>query len=133
MNDRSLRIAGLVFAVGTAVHIADHLRRGQTSISAELNALGTVGLILQVVILTLIFTSHPVAPRASLLGFALAIGFGAAHWLPHWSVLSDPIMDLNHLRWLTAFASAGEIIGALMVAVAGLRLLRSIPAARHAG
>jgi hypothetical protein len=47
--------------------------------------------------------------------------------------LSDPIMDLDHLRWVTALASAGEIIGALMVAVAGLRLLRllrSIPPAR---
>ena len=67
MDDKILRLAGAVFALGTTVHIADHLRRGQGSVSDQINAAGTVGLVLQVVVITLIAVRHPRAPRAALL------------------------------------------------------------------
>ena len=125
MDDKILRLAGAVFALGTTVHIADHLRRGQGSVSDQINAAGTVGLVLQVVVITLIAVRHPRAPRAALLGFPLAAGFAIVHWVPGLGVLGDPIVRLTEARALTATASALEIIGALFVGTAGLRAFRA--------
>ncbi len=125
MNDRWLRMAGALFAIGTAVHIADHLRRGQGSVSDQINAAGTVGLVLQVVVITLIAVRDPRAPRVATLGFPLAIGFGVVHWIPGLGALGDPISELTEARGVTATASLLEIAGALIVGVAGLRALRN--------
>ncbi len=133
--DHRLRRAGLVFAIGSAIHIADHLRRGQGSISDTLYALGNTALVVQVVTITLIATRHRFAPMvAAVAGPSLAIGFFAAHWLPHWSAVSDPVWEITSIRWLSVVASIVEIVGAVMVGAAGASIvLRDVPGDRVAG
>jgi len=118
--------AGTLFAVGSAVHVLDHLRRGQTSVTAELNGAGTLALVVQVAVVTLIFTRHRLAPlAAAAAGFPLAVGFLAAHWLPHWSPLSDPVWEIDSQPALSVVASLLEVAGALAVGFAGLAIVRS--------
>ena len=122
---RRLKLAGLVFAAGSAVHLVDHLRRGQGSVTDELYWAGNLALIVQVAVITLVMTRHRVAPLAAVAGgFPLAAGFLAAHWLPEWSALSDPVWEIDSLVALSYAASALEIIGALAVGVAGLAVIR---------
>ena len=138
--DRRLCQAGVAFAVGSAVHVADHLRRGQGSITDVLYVLGNVALVPQVVVITLILTRHRLAPMAAaVVGVPLAVGFAAAHWLPHWSALSDPVWKIHPDTWFSYLASTSEIVGALAIAVTGVAVLRSPrvgpaspAAARHA-
>ena len=44
-----LLLAGYLFAVGSAVHILDHLRRGQDSVTEQLYWAGNLALVVQVV------------------------------------------------------------------------------------
>jgi hypothetical protein len=119
-----LWLAGWVFAAGSAIHVADHLRRGSDSISETLSRLGNVALVIQVVTVTLVLTRHHLAPMfATVAGFALAAGFAAAHWLPEWSSLSDPVWEIDSLGGLSLFASGLEIAGALAIGIAGARCL----------
>lgn len=118
--------AGSLFAVGTAIHLLDHLRRGQGSVTEPLYWLGNLALVLQVVVLCLVFTRHRLAPLAAVaFGFPLAIGFAAAHWLPAWSAMSDPIWQVASWTWFSYLASALEVAGALAVGVAGLAVVRA--------
>ncbi len=119
-SERRLRRAGVVFAVASAVHVADHLRRGQGSVSELLYALGNTALVLQVVTVTLVLVRHRSAPLvAALAGPSLAVGFFGAHWLPRWSAASDPVWEIDSLRWLSVAASVSEIAGAVLVGWAG--------------
>jgi hypothetical protein len=123
--DRRLYLAGVLFAVGSAVHTFDHLRRGQGSVTESLYWTGNLALVVQVVVVTLILTRHRLAPlAAAAAGFPLALGFFAAHWLPHWSALSDPLWDIASWTWFSAVASTLEIAGALAVGLAGLAIVR---------
>ena len=125
MRDRRLVAAGWLFATGSAVHILDHLRRGQGSVSAELNWAGTLALVLQVVVVTLVLTRHRLAPLVAVAaGFSLAVGFFAAHWLPEWSALSDPAWEIDSWRWFSYLASTMEIVGAVAIGAAGLGVMR---------
>ena len=118
---RRLVAAGYLFMLGSAIHIFDHLRRGQGSVSDALNALGTVGVVVQVAVITLILTRHQLAPLISAAaGFSLALGFTAAHWLPKFSSLSDSFVDHRPAAF-SIVASAAEIVGAIAVGVTGLR------------
>ena len=120
--------AGWFFAMGSTVHIFDHLRRGQGSVTEELYWLGNVALVLQAVLVTLILTRHARAPFfAAPAGIVLAVGFFGAHWLPEWSALSDPVWQVGSLRWFSYAASSLEILGALAVAVTGLLMLKARP------
>jgi hypothetical protein len=133
-RQRALVIAGWLFAAGSAIHMLDHLRRGQGSITETLYRAGTLSTILQAVTVTLIVVRHRVAPLAAVVaGFSLAAGFLAAHWLPEWSSLSDPVWEIDSLRWFSVVASTAEILGALAIAVAGLRVLREDGLASVAG
>ena len=125
-RDRHLMIAGAVFAVGTTIHVVDHLRRGQTSITELLFILGNLALVAQIVTITLILTRHRLAPVVAMAaGFPLAIGFAAAHWLPHWSAMSDPVWRIHSATWFSYLASTAEIVGALAVGVGGLAIVRA--------
>jgi hypothetical protein len=117
------RLAAIAFAVGTTIHVADHLRRGQGSVSELLFTLGNTALVLQVVTVTLALVGHRTAPRlAAIAGPSLAVGFLAAHWLPRWSAMSDPVWEVPSLPWLTVMASVAEIAGAVAIGWAGLAL-----------
>ncbi|HZA87996.1 MAG TPA: hypothetical protein VE466_14060 [Acidimicrobiales bacterium] len=124
-KDQRLLAAGWLFALGSAVHIVDHLRRGQGSVTDELQWVGTLALVLQAVVVTLLLTRHRLAPLLAVAaGFPLALGFFAAHWLPEWSALSDPAWQIDSWRWFSYVASTTEIVGALAIAVAGLGVVR---------
>lgn len=123
---RRLVAAGWLFAVGSGIHLIDHLRRGQGSVSEALYWVGNLGLILQIVTITLIMTRHRSAPIAGVAaGFPLALGFSAAHWLPEWSSLSDPLWEIESWTWYSWIASSTEIAGALAVGIVGLQLVRA--------
>ena len=118
---KRLVAAGYLFMLGSAIHIFDHLRRGQGSVTDGLNALGTVGVVVQAAVITLILTRHRLAPLLSAAaGFSLALGFIAAHWLPKWSSLSDSFVDHRPAAF-SIVASLAEIIGAIAVGFTGLR------------
>ena len=124
-RDRTLWAAGVLFAAGSAVHTLDHLRRGQGSVSEGLYWAGNLALVVQVVVITLVLTRHRLAPvAAAAAGIPLAIGFFAAHWLPQWSTLSDPLWEIDSWAWLSYLASTLEIVGALAVGLAGLAVVR---------
>lgn len=123
-RDRRLVLAGVLFAVGSGIHLLDHLRRGQGSVTEELYWAGNLALIVQVVVITLVLTRHRLASLAAVAaGFPLAIGFAAAHWLPEWSALSDPFLG-GGADAFSLVASGTEIAGALAVGIAGLTVLR---------
>ena len=61
-RDRHLRVAAIAFAIGSGLHIIDHLRRGQGSITETLYVLGNAALVLQVVTIVLVLTRHRLAP-----------------------------------------------------------------------
>jgi hypothetical protein len=61
-KEQRLLAAGWLFALGSAVHIVDHLRRGQGSVTDELQWVGTLALVLQAVVVTLLLTRHRLAP-----------------------------------------------------------------------
>ena len=48
-KERHLRIAAIAFAAGSGLHVVDHLRRGQGSVTETLFVLGNAALVLQVV------------------------------------------------------------------------------------
>jgi hypothetical protein len=124
-----LRVAGVVFAVALLVHGADHLRRGMDVITPEVFWLGNLQIALSIVTLVLVFRGHRWAPAfAVVTGFASAVGFSAAHLLPHWSAFSDAFTGAHHAPDVTAFswfAASFEIVAGLALGVAGLRALRA--------
>jgi hypothetical protein len=124
--ERRLSIAATVFAIGCALHTADHLRRGQGSITETLYVLGNVSLVLEVVAITLVLAGHRRGPEVgAAAGTSLAIGFAAAHWLPRWSDLSDPLWEIETLAWFSYLASTAEILGAAAFAACGFAVWRS--------
>jgi hypothetical protein len=124
--ERRLYAAGVGLAIGGGVHVIDHLRRGQGSVSETLYVLGNLSLVLEVVAITLVLVRHHVAPAvATAAGFSLAVGFAAAHWLPHWSPLSDPIWEVESLVGLSVVASGAEIVAALALAITGLAVWKN--------
>lgn len=123
-HSRDLFVAGIAFGAASALHIADHLRRGQGSVTEFLYLMGNIALVLQVVTVTLVVTRHRLAPMvAAAAGPSLAIGFAAAHWLPRWSDMSDPIWQVDSLRPLSFVASGAEIVTAVALGVAGYRAM----------
>ena len=125
MTDRRLELAAWLFAAGSAVHLFDHLRRGQGSVTETLYWAGNLALVLQVVVITLAFTRHRLAPLAAAsAGFPLALGFASAHWLPEWSAMSDPVWEIDSLTWFSYLASGAEVAGAVAIGAAGVSIVR---------
>ncbi len=57
-RDRRLWLAGVAFALGSAIHLLDHLRRGQGSVTESLYVVGNLAMVLQVVTVR----AHPHRP-----------------------------------------------------------------------
>ena len=128
-EDHLLRVTGVVFLVALLVHAADHLRRGFDVLTTTVFWAGNFQLFSAVVALVLVFRRHRWAPAAAVVvGFASAVGFTAAHLLPHWSTFSDSFTgsevapDVTAFSW---FAALFEIGADLAFGGAGVRLLRS--------
>jgi hypothetical protein len=128
-DDRLLRSTGVVFLVALLVHAADHLRRGFDVLTATVFWAGNFQLAAAVVALVLVFRGHRWAPAAAVMvGFASAVGFTAAHLLPHWSTFSDSFTGAEVAPDVTAFswfAALFEIGADLAFGWAGLRMLRA--------
>lgn len=118
-----LAVAGWLFGAASLVHLADHLRRGQGSVPELVYVAGTLALVLQVVIVVLAVTHRPEAPRWALLGFPLAAGFAAVHWLPVPAALGDPVWQIPTWTWFSYVASFAEILGGLGIGLIGARAL----------
>ncbi|MBV8984898.1 MAG: hypothetical protein JO248_10720 [Acidimicrobiia bacterium] len=129
--DRILRYAAVFFLVGFAVHNADHIRRGASSVTPELFVAGNVAAVISIATIVLVLRRHRLAAQVAVAaGFPLAIGFTAAHMLPTWSVLSDSFID-GHVSAFSWVASLLEIVGALTLGFAGLYALRARPDATN--
>ena len=89
---------------------------------------GNAQIALSIVTLALIFGRHRLAPAfAALLGFASAIGFTAAHVLPHWSSFSDAFTGAHpapHVTGFSWFAAACEIGAGLYLGIAAVVTMR---------
>ncbi|TML42727.1 MAG: hypothetical protein E6G27_03495 [Actinobacteria bacterium] len=103
-----------MFAAAVAVHGADHARRGLDVVTKQVTAAGTIQFVLAAVAVVLVVRRHPWAPLAAIaIGFASAIGFTAAHLLPHWGSLSDSFTgrrvapNVTALSWATAVFEIG--------------------------
>src|SRR5947209_256400 len=92
-DDRILRYAAVFFLVGFAVHNADHIRRGASSVTTELFVAGTLAGVVSVVTIVLVLLRPPRAPQLAVAaGLPLAIGLAAGHVRPTRSVLSDSLI-----------------------------------------
>ncbi len=118
--DRWLRAAGGFFALVVVLHNGDHLRRGADAISLDVFALGTAGVVLEVLVVVLIFQRHRWAPLASFAaGLTLALGYVMVHFLPERAWLSDSFSSATGVCPLSWAAASLEVVAALALAAAG--------------
>ena len=134
-EDRMLRYAGGMFLVALLMHAADHLRRGFGILTPEVFWSGNFQLAMAIVTLVLVFTGHRLAPIAAIaVGFPSALGFVAAHLLPHWGAFSDSFTGsavAPHVTAFSWFAALFEIAADLAFGAVGIYVLRrrGLPAA----
>ncbi len=132
-GDRLLRATAVVFLVALLVHAADHLRRGFGVLTPTVFWAGNLQLTLAVIAVVLVFLGHRWAPAAAIaVGFPSAIGFTAAHVLPHWSTFSDSFTGAHPAPGVTGFswfAALFEISADLAFGFAGVHALRERTAA----
>lgn len=123
-----LRVTGVVLLVALGVHGLDHARRGIDVISTHVLVAGTLQFVAASVAVFLVFRGHrSAALAASLVGIPGAVGFAAAHILPHWGAFSDPFTGAErgvHVSALSWFTALFEIGADLAFGFAGLAALR---------
>ena len=137
MSESRFRAVSVVFLLAVLVHGADHLRRGQDVVTTVVRTAGGTQLVLAVIAVALVLTRHRLAPVAAVaVGLPSAVGFAAAHLLPHWSSFSDSFVGsdrgagVNAFSWFTAMF---EIAADLAFAWAGAAVLRQRGIASAAG
>ena len=116
--------ASVALAIGFVIHNGDHVRRGLDVVDDGVIWGGTAVAMLLAVMLTLVAVRHPSAPfLAAVGGLTIVFGVSAAHLLPEWGPLSDPLPggDVDAVTWVAVLA---EVAGAVLVAAVGLRILR---------
>lgn len=119
-GSRALMYGAVIFAIGSAIHNADHIRRGSGSVTIQLLVTGYAAMALTGICIIAVLERHRRAPQiAAAAGFGFAAAFAASHWLPTWSVLSDSFVDGGVASFSRA-ASIIEIVGALVFGCAGL-------------
>ncbi len=140
MGDRILRFTSVVFLAAVLVHGADHVRRGVDVVTTQVLVAGTVQFVLAVVAVALVFRGHRLAPVAAIaVGFASAVGFAAAHLLPHWGAFSDAFTgsqtgsEVTAFSWFTALFEIGADIAFAWAGVVVLRRrgMETAPRARE--
>lgn len=127
-GDTLLRYAAWVFAIGLAIHTADHFRRGVDILTRHVFWGGVVLATVSLAAIALVFIRHPRAPLVALLvGFLAAIGVSAAHLLPEWSAFSDSLTSA-HAEPISWAAVLIEIGGAVALGAAAAVALGRRPA-----
>jgi Na+/proline symporter len=113
-SEQRLRWIAVIFLAAVTVHGADHVRRGMDVVTTQVMSAGSIQFLLAVIAVVLVYRRHPWAPLAAIaIGFASAIGFSAAHLLPHWSSFSDSFTgshvapNVSVLSWVTAVLEIG--------------------------
>ena len=139
MHDKVLRVMSVVFLAALVTHAADHVRRGTDAVTTQVVWAGNVQFALAVGAAALVFRGHRFAPAIAIaVGFLSAIGFVAAHLLPHWSAFSDSFIggrtgpEVAVFSWFTALF---EIVADVLFACAGIVVLRrrEFSASQHVG
>jgi hypothetical protein len=125
-GNRLLLATSAALLAGVALHGVDHAlqERGVWALSTEVMVGGVVNAVLAVSVFALAWRRHPRAAAAAAgVGVYLVVGVTAAHFVPHWSAISDPYadLDLGFVSWAAAFAEVGA---AAVLAAAGLAVLR---------
>lgn len=128
--ERRFYWAAMVFAVALALHAADHFRRGMNVIPPAVMMAGNIQIVAAVITLALVVRRNRWAPYAAVtLGLASAVGFGAAHLLPRWGPFSDSFINpaaASGVTWFSWVTAVGELGTALVMAAAGIALLRAV-------
>jgi hypothetical protein len=123
---RLLVVTSAALLVSVALHGIDHALqdRGIGALSTEVLIGGTVNATAAVGAFWLALQDYPRAPQAlAFIGTYIAFGVTAAHFMPHWSALSDPYVDLD-LQLISWAAAASEVIAAAALGAAGFAVLR---------
>ena len=123
-SERKLRYAAIAFAVVVLLHNGDHLRRGADATPRDVFWLGSLGIVIEVGVVALVFMRHRVAPLAAVAaGFVLAAGYVFVHFTPRRSWLSDAFPG-GHVGALSWVAASLEVVAALVLGLAGLAVVR---------
>jgi hypothetical protein len=122
-----LRAAAVFFTIAVLVHNADHLRRGGDSVSAQVFWLGSLAILLEVTVVALIVTDHPLAPLvAAVTGFSLALGYVAVHFTPDRGWFSDSLLVAG-TDGVSRAAAVLEATAAVALGLAGADAWRHRP------
>src|SRR2546429_7815954 len=86
---RWLRYCALFYALGLALHTADHLRRGLDVVTPQLQWAGNPSTAVGITAAVLVTAGHRFGPMlAALTGAPVGLGVAAVHLLPPWSALT---------------------------------------------
>jgi hypothetical protein len=122
-----LRYCALFYALGLALHTADHLRRGLDAVTPQVLWAGNVSTAIGVTVAALVVVGHRYGPiLAAVTGIPVGAGVAAVHLLPKWSALSDAFVGAHNtgvtaLSWTVVLI---EIVGAVAMGVVGLSIVR---------
>jgi hypothetical protein len=122
-----LKYSALFYALGLALHTADHLRRGLDAVTPQVLWAGNVSTAVGITVAALVIVGHRSGSLlAAVTGIPVAVGVAAVHMLPKWSALSDAFVGA-HNTGVTAFSWTVvliEIVGAVAMGVAGWMVVR---------
>jgi hypothetical protein len=122
-----LKYCALLYALGLALHTADHLRRGLDAVTPQVLWVGNVSTVIGIGVAALVIVGYRHAPMlAAVTGIPVAVGVAAVHLLPKWSAFSDAFVGAHNtgvtaLSWTVVLV---EIAGALAMGVAGWMIVR---------
>jgi hypothetical protein len=128
-DHRLLKYCALFYALGLALHTADHLRRGLDAVTTQVLWIGNVSTAIGITVAVLVIVGYRNAPMlAAVTGVPVALGVAAVHLLPKWSsALSDTFIGAHNtgvtgLSWAVVLV---EIAGALAMGIVGWTIVRT--------
>jgi hypothetical protein len=130
----SLKFSALFYALGLALHTADHFRRGLDASTGQVLIVGNLSTAIGITVVVMVIVGYRHAPLlAALTGFPAAFGVAAVHLLPTCSAFSDAFVDAHNtgvtaMSWTVVLI---EIAGALAMGIVGLAIVRDQRAAAN--
>jgi hypothetical protein len=122
-----LQYSALLYALGLALHTADHLRRGTDVVTTQVLWVGNISTLVGIMVAVFVIIGNRHGPLlAAATGIPVALGVAAVHLLPRWSDLSDSFLGAHNtgvtgLSWTVVLI---EIVGAAAMGVAGIAVTR---------